>query len=317
MLHLGIDVGGTKIAAGIVDDAYRIIAERVLPTNVEGGRDAIAGDIIQLVRGLLQDIEGKQDDLPYIGIGCPGTIDCKTGIVKYANNLKFENVQLVEPIAKELSMPVYIENDANCAGIGEYLCHPDSAILQSFVMITLGTGIGSAAVIDGKLYRGFNGAAPELGHCIIEANGLLCDCGAKGCWEMYCAGHALTAKACEEANKTSDSLIWAFAGNDLNRIDGRCVFEAYRQNDPAAKRVIEHYLYYFKAGIANVINAFQPEVLSLGGGICDQGSIILDAAKEAVRTGSYCKTVEPTRVERARLGSKAGIIGAAYLHETI
>ncbi len=313
MLHLGIDVGGTKIAAGLVDHNYNIVAERIIPTNVVGGQDAIAADIVRLVQNLLADYELEAQSIPYIGIGCPGTIDRKNGIVKYANNLRFENVRLVEPIMDALSQPVYIENDANCAGMGEYLCHPDSGKLQSFVMITLGTGIGSAAVLDGKLYRGFNGAAPELGHCIVEANGLLCDCGAHGCWEMYCAGHALIAKALEEAIREPGSLMWELAGGNRENIDGKCVFEAYRHGDHTAKRVLEHYLYYFKVGIANVINTFQPEVLSLGGGICDQGSILLETAVEAVRTGSYCKTVQPARVEHAKLGAKAGIIGAAFL----
>lgn len=315
MLHLGIDVGGTKIAAGLVDHNHKIVAERILPTNIAGGREGIVADIIRLAQSLLSDYELDAQSVPYIGIGCPGTIDRESGIVKYANNLRFENVRLAEPIKDALSQSVYIENDANCAGMGEYLCHPDSGKLQSFVMITLGTGIGSAAVLDGKLYRGFNGAAPELGHCIVEANGLLCDCGARGCWEMYCAGHALTAKALEEAIREPKSLMWELSGGDQGNIDGKCVFEAYRQGDNAAKCVLEHYLRYFRVGIANVINTFQPEVLSLGGGICEQESILLDAAAEAVRMGSYCKTVQPARVEHARLGAKAGIIGAAFLCE--
>lgn len=313
MLHLGIDVGGTKIAAGLVDEAHRIIVERIVPTNVDGGEEAIIRDIIRVVEELQGVSSAKNADIPYIGIGCPGTIDHARGVVKYANNLCFEDVHLTTPIEDVLKKKVYIENDANCAGMGEYLCLSAESAIQSFVMITLGTGIGSAAVIDGKLYRGFNGAAPELGHCIIAADGILCDCGAHGCWEMYCAGHALTAKAREEAQKNRQSLMWKLCENDPLRIDGKCVFEARRQGDPAADRVLKYYLHYFKIGIANVINTFQPEVLSLGGGICDQGDIILEAAREAVRTGSYCKTVQPAHVERARLGAKAGIIGAAFL----
>ena len=314
MRYLGVDIGGTKIAAGIVDENFHILAEETVPTDVAGGPNAITADIVRAVQAACAQAGTCVDAFPYVGIGCAGTIDAKAGVVKYANNLRFESdVSLAGPVAAALGRPVYLENDANCAGLGEFLALEEHRRIQSFVMITLGTGIGSACVIDGKLYRGFNGAAPELGHCIIEADGILCDCGARGCWEMYCAGHSLRDKAQELARRNPQSAMWAQAGGKLERIDGHAAFAAWREGDAAAGEVVNYYLHYFKVGIANAINAFQPEVLALGGGICNQGDILLEAAREAVHTGSYCKTLQPTTVIRARLGSKAGIFGAAYL----
>lgn len=313
MRYLGIDIGGTKIAAGIVDEDFHILAKKTVATNVVGGSDAVIGDVIGIIRAMCAEVQVNLKDIPYVGIGCAGTVDSRKGIVKYASNLRFEEVGLTEPIQTALGIPAYLENDANCAGLGEYLALENHADIESFIMITLGTGIGSASVINGKLYRGFNGAAPELGHCIIEADGRLCDCGAHGCWEMYCAGHALRDEARAAANGNLQSAMWAGGENRLDDIDGRVAFAAYRQGDAAATAVVKRYLHYFKLGIANVINAFQPEILALGGGICNQGDVLLEAAREAVRRGSYCKTVEPSRVVPAKLGNEAGIFGAAYL----
>ncbi len=170
MRYLGVDIGGTKIAAGIVDENFHILAEETVPTDVAGGPNAITADIVRAVRAACAQAGTCVEAFPYVGIGCAGTIDAKAGVVKYANNLHFESdVSLAAPVAAALGRPVYLENDANCAGLGEFLALEEHRRIQSFVMITLGTGIGSACVIDGKLYRGFNGAAPELGHCIIEA----------------------------------------------------------------------------------------------------------------------------------------------------
>ena len=313
MAYLGIDIGGTKIAAGIVSEDYRLLKRKSIPTDVKGGPEKIAQDIRTLLNELMEEGGLAFDDLPYIGIGCPGTIDHKQGVVKYANNLDFMDVPLGAMLQAKLPVPVYLENDANCAGLGEYYSLENRDSVENFFMLTLGTGIGSALVLNGKLFRGFNGAAPEIGHCVIRMDGIPCLCGNRGCWEMYCSGHALTDKTRETARQNPKSRLWELAAGEIGRMDGRTAFQAYRLGDEAGTAIVEEYLRCIKVGVANIINSYQPQVLTLGGGIGECEEAILRAAEEAVLEGSYCKTLEHTSVCRAKLGGDAGIYGAACL----
>ena len=311
LYYLGIDIGGTKTAAGLLDSQGALLAEAELPTEVSAGPERIAQNTARLARSLLARSAGGE--VPYVGVGCPGSIDGRRGVVKYANNLNFEEVPLAGMLERELGLPVVLENDANCAGLGEYFALPDPDAVESFFIVTLGTGVGTAFVWNGRLFTGFNGAAPEMGHCTLDAEGPVCDCGNRGCWEMYCAGHSLTRDARAAARNDRASLMWQLAGGVLEKIDGRVPFEAARRGDAAAQAVVRRYLYYFKAGVGNVINAFQPQVLTIGGGISREGTLFLDAAREAIEEQSYCKTLEKTQVRAAVLGAKAGIYGAVLL----
>lgn len=311
MHYLGVDIGGTKTAVGLIDDNNQLLDVASVPTDVEGGLSVICKNVANLTDNVLRNQGLSYSDLEYIGVGCPGSID-EDGNVLYANNLNFLNKPLKEELLKYISLPIYVENDANCAGLGEYYMLKEKNV-SNFLMITLGTGIGSASIIDGKMFKGFNNAAPELGHCIIEAGGIQCDCGNKGCWEMYCAGHALVKKARDMARKNPNSMMWDIAKGNIDAIDGRVPFMAASEGDKAAKEAIDDYLYYLKVGITNVINSFQPQILAIGGGISEQGDIIIQTAQEAVYNGSYSKNVKMTKVVKAVLGNKAGIYGAAYL----
>lgn len=313
MNYAGIDIGGTKIAAGLFDGNRRLITETEIPTMAKQGAERIANDVTVLIKRLLEAGKVDKETVPYIGIGCPGSVDSKSKVVKYANNLNFHDVPLGRMVEEKTGMPIMLENDANCAGLGEYLAMQNCQTVKSFFMVTLGTGVGTAFVYNGRLFTGFNGAAPEMGHCTLDANGPVCDCGQKGCWEVYCAGHSLADAAKKAAGEARDSLMWELAGGRIENIDGQIAFAAWRKKDQAATRVIERYIYYFKAGIANVINAFQPQVLTIGGGISRQGDLFLDAAREAIDKYSYCKILDRTEVRKAVLGTKAGIYGAAFL----
>lgn len=313
MKYLGIDIGGTKTAAGLFGADKKLIAEEEIPTAVANGAEGIVHNTAETVMKLLTQYGVEKREIPYIGIGCPGSVDGKKGIVKYANNLNFNEVPLAEMLEKELGIPVMLENDANCAGLGEYLALPDYDTVESFFIVTLGTGVGTAFVYKGKLFTGFNGAAPEMGHCILDVNGPMCDCGKQGCWEMYCAGHSLVRNARKAAEENPDSLMLEMAAGNIGAIDGRIPFEAWRKGDRTAARVVEDYIKYYKAGIGNVINAFQPQVLTIGGGISRQGELFLEAAREAIGEYSYCKTVDKPEVRKSVLGVKAGMYGAAML----
>lgn len=310
---LGVDIGGTKTAAGLLDADRHMLAEKEIPTFVHDGAEGIARNTAELIFTLLEQEGIKKSQIPYLGVGCPGTVNQKTGVVEYANNLYFEHVPLGDMLTREVGLPVFLENDANCAGLGEYWALPDREEVESLFMVTLGTGVGTAFIWKGELFTGFNGAAPEMGHCTLNAEGELCDCKNRGCWEVYCAGHALVRAGREAAKNYPESLLRELSGQDLERIDGNLIFHAWRQGDEAAGKVVERYLYYYKAGIGNVINAFQPQVLTIGGGISRQGTLFLEAAREAIAELSYCKTTARTQVRRAVLGTKAGIYGAAWL----
>lgn len=315
MYYLGVDIGGTKTAVGIINENNQLLNVESIPTDVQGGLKIISSNVAHLVSKVLNKQGLSYTDIDYIGVGCPGSIDID-GNVLYANNLNFLNAPLKDELLKHIPVPVFVENDANCAGLGEYYMLREKHI-ENFMMITLGTGIGSASIIEGKLFKGFNNAAPELGHCIIEAGGIQCDCGNKGCWEMYCAGHALVRDAREVAKKNPNSIMWDIANGSIDEIDGTVPFKAASEDDLAASEVIDRYLYYFRIGITNVINSFQPQILAIGGGISEQGDLIIQAAQDAVYKGSYSKNVNMTKVISARLGNKAGIYGAAFLKKRI
>ena len=267
---LGVDIGGTKTAAGLLDADGHMLAEKEIPTLVHDGAERIVRNTAQLISSLAEQEGIKKSQLSYLGVGCPGTVNQKTGVVEYANNLYFEHVPLADMLNHEVGLPVLLENDANCAGLGEYWALPDREEVESFFMVTLGTGVGTAFIWKGQLFTGFNGAAPEMGHCTLNAEGELCDCKNRGCWEVYCAGHALVRAGREAAKSCSDSLLWELSGKDLEKLDGNLIFQAWRQGDEMAGKVVERYLYYYRAGIGNVINAFQPQVLTIGGGISRQ-----------------------------------------------
>lgn len=310
---LGIDIGGTKTAAGLLDETGQMRAEKEIPTAVAQGPEGMVKRTAKLIMDLLKGERLDLSQIPYIGIGCPGSVNQKTGVVEYANNLHFSHVPFGEMLKKETGLPVFLENDANCAGLGEYWALPDRERVESFFIVTLGTGVGTAFIWNGQLFTGFNGAAPEMGHCTLNAQGPVCDCGNRGCWEVYCAGHSLADAAKEAAKAHPESLLWELAERKPEKIDGAAAFAAWRKGDKAAGAVIERYMDYYKAGIGNVVNAFQPQVLTVGGGISRQGTLFIEAAREAVARYSYCKSVARTEVRPAVLGTKAGIYGAAFL----
>ena len=313
MYYLGVDIGGTKTAVGLINEDNLLLETGAVPTDIEGGLAQISKNAAGLIEKIMKNQGVTYDDLAYIGVGCPGSMDDDNGLVLYANNLKLSNAPLREELAKYIPVPIHLENDANCAGLGEYYALKEKQDVDDFFMITLGTGVGSASIINGKMFKGFNGAAPEVGHCIVVPGGTLCSCGNEGCWEMYSSGNALVAMAKEIAKENPDSLMWEIAGGSIDKIDGRVPFNASEQGDKAAKEVLDKYFYYLGIGLVSVVNAFQPEVIAIGGGVSEQGDIIIDAAQDAINKGTYSKNGKVTKVIKAELGNKAGIYGAAFL----
>lgn len=312
MVRVGIDLGGTNIVAGVVDDRHTILATAKRKTNLPRPAEDIVRDMAELVQEAVQKANMSMNEVRYVGVGCPGTCNQDTGIVEYSNNLRFEQLPLKADLERLTGKPVYIENDANAAALGEALAGAGQGA-ESCVCITLGTGVGGGIVLEGKLYDGFNFAGAELGHAVIVVDGEACTCGRNGCWEAYASATALVRQTQAAMDAHPDSGMHALA-KESGRVTGRTAFDAMRQGDPVAKQVVDTYIRYIGCGLINVVNIFQPEVLCIGGGICNEGDTLLLPLKKMLEEERYSKySKNQTKLCVATLGNDAGIIGAAFL----
>ncbi len=318
MYYIGVDLGGTNIAVGIVDENYKIVKKASTPTLPERGPDALVEDMARVAKQLLLELNIPLKDVASAGVATPGTADTDRGVVVYANNVPFKNY----PLAKNLSdllegIPVYIENDANAAAKAEAMAGAARGTSKS-VMITLGTGLGGGIIIDGKVYSGFNYAGAELGHVVIEKGGRQCSCGRKGCWEAYSSATGLTNitkdRVREAIAKGRKSSVIDKLGGDPEKANARIAFAEMKQGDELGREIVDEYLGYLITGIVNVINIFQPEVFSIGGGICNEGEYLTKPLLENVFKETYTKEgYIQSQIKIAELGNDAGIIGAAVL----
>jgi glucokinase len=310
-MYIGIDLGGTNIAIGIVDDDAKIIVKGSTPTYNERSYQEIVKDMADLSKELIEKAGLKIEDIKGIGVGSPGSVDAKNGVVVYANNLQFNNVPLREELNKYFDVPVAIENDANAAALGEYKATGVKS--ECFVAVTLGTGVGSGIVIDGKIFRGFNGAGGELGHTTLVADGVLCTCGRKGCWEAYASVTALIRQTKVAIEQHPESLMNEIVKKNGGEVSGRTAFDAAKQGDKAAQNVVDTYVKYVADGVTNVINTFQPEILVIGGGISREGEYLVEPVRKHCKEFSYTKGGLPeTKIQAATLLNDAGIVGAAF-----
>lgn len=270
MYYIGIDLGGTNIAVGIVDESFKIVKKGSTPTLVNRDPELIIADMGKLCLELLAETGIGLEEVVCAGIAAPGSVNPRTGIIEYANNLPFLRFPIADTLRKYLPVrKVYLENDANAAALGEAVGGAAKGKRLS-VMITLGTGVGGGVIIDGKIYSGFNYAGAELGHTVIEYNGRQCSCGRKGCFEAYASATALVNMTKEKLAACKDTLMWEMCGNDINKADARIAFAAMKKGDRAGKEVVDMYISYLACGITNMINIFQPEVLLIGGGVCNE-----------------------------------------------
>ena len=317
MVRLGVDLGGTNIAVGIVDENYKVVHKDSVPTQASRAPEAIVDDIAMLCRRVLADKGLTLADVGGVGIAAPGTINSRDGYVEYANNLPFNHFPIV-PLLKERlgDVPTFVENDANAAAWGEAIAGAAKGTANS-VMVTLGTGVGGGIVIENKVYSGFNGAGAELGHMVIVADGVPCSCGRKGCWEAYSSATALirmTREKLEECEAQGRQTVMTDMVAKKGRVTGRTSFDAMRAGDEAAREVVDTYLHYLACGIANLLNIFQPEILVIGGGISGEKENLLAPLRPLMLTESYGGgVVKATELKIAELGNDAGIIGAACL----
>ncbi len=313
MYYLGIDLGGTNIVAGIVDEEMNLIYKSSIPTEAKEGPEHIVARVAEAAKLALDGKGIKIEDVKSIGIGSPGAIDPENGIVVFAANLGFKNFHLAEQLGKYFpGKTIYVENDANVAAWAEAKCGAAAGTTDS-ITITLGTGVGGGMILGGKLYSGFNHAGAEMGHIVINEGGRLCTCGREGCWEAYASVTGLIKTTQEHMKKNPDTLMWKIAGS-LDKVNGLTSFDAMRKGDEEAKQVVAEYLHSVATGLVDIINVLQPEVICIGGGISKEGDYLLKPIQEIAEKEMFARYNKvKTEVRIAKLGNDAGLIGAALL----
>lgn len=312
MYTIGIDLGGTNIVASVVDDKYNIIATSKTPTNSPRTADEIFDDIAMVSTEAVKKANLTMSDIDSVGMGTPGTVNGE-GIIEFANNLGFNNVPAKQMLVERLGIEkVYIENDANCAALGEAYAGVGNGA-KDFVAVTLGTGVGSGIIVDGKIVNGVNFAGGECGHMVIMVDGEQCSCGRKGCWEAYASATALIRQTKKVMEEYPDSYMHHLAKEE-GKVSGRTAFDAMRKGDIAGIKVVDQYIKYVSCGLINLVNALQPEILCIGGGICNEGETLMKPLRRYVQAERYSiHSKIQTKIVKAELGNNAGVIGAAIL----
>lgn len=313
MYKLGIDLGGTNIVAGVVDEQFHIIATAKRKTNCPRPADDILNDMADAALEAIQKAGLTKEDIEAAGVGSPGAINPNKGVVCFSGNLAFYNLPVAKLLKEKTGIDFYLENDANAAAYGEFIAGAGKRT-QNFIMITLGTGVGGGIIIDKKIYSGSNYAGAELGHSVIVMDGEICTCGRLGCWEAYASATALIRQTKQAMIRFPESIMWEMCNNNVDSINGRTAFEAMRKGDEAAKQVIDKYIYYLSVGITNNINTFQPDVICIGGGVSNEGDSLIKPIEKYVEGENFARNVnKKCAIKTAELGNDAGIIGAAYI----
>lgn len=305
---IGVDIGGTNIVVGIIDESYNVVTKESFKTNAPRSAEEICDDIVSSYKHLAQKAGISLDEIEEIGIACPGII--KDGVVVSATNLKFTDTPLKSITEKKTGLRCEVCNDANAVALAEYIVSDDEDI-HSLVAVTIGTGIGGGIVIDGKIIDGFNGAGAELGHITVEKDGRSCACGSKGCLETYCSASALVKETKKAMIDHPDSKLWEIC-SDINDVDGKTVFRAAELGDKVSQEVLDTFLNYLSIGVINMITLLQPEVLCIGGGMSKEKDALIEPLKKLVIENSLTKNLaEKTTIKTAVLFNDAGLVGAA------
>ncbi len=318
MYTIGIDLGGTNIAAGLCDGELRIVDKESVPTLASRDAESIVKDMAELTKRIIKRNSLKLSDIDYVGIVSPGAVDTERGIVERAFNLPFKNFALADEFKKFLPIDrVAIANDANGAALAEALVGAAKGTRNS-IMITLGTGVGGGIILDGRIFSGgISCAGAELGHTVIVAGGRQCTCGRRGCFEAYSSATALTQMTKEKMRelelKGIHSALFDAAAKE-GRVSARTAFDAKRAGDKYGAELVDSYIFYLAAGVTDMINIFQPEVISIGGGVSNEKDNLIIPLTKLVEEEQFTRDNErKTRIVRAALGNDAGIVGAAGL----
>ena len=311
MYYIGIDLGGTNIVASVVDEQYRMLSKVKCKTNLPRSAENICDDMARLCYQAIEESGVSLREVESMGIGTPGHIDPLQKIIEFSCNFDFHQVRLADLMAERISLPVYLENDANAAALGELLAGAGKGA-GSMVMITLGTGVGGGVIFHNQIYSGFNYCGGELGHTVIEQNGWDCNCGRKGCFEAYSSATGLI-RMTKEAMDAHPETVLHDVVKQTGELNAKTAFDAMRMGDMVAKEVVDTYIRYLGCGLTNMVNVFQPEILCLGGGVSNEGDTLLQPLQKIIDAEDYARgTAKRTKLAIAQLGNDAGIIGAAF-----
>ncbi|MGN0813347.1 MAG: ROK family protein [Candidatus Coproplasma sp.] len=308
--YIGIDIGGMSIKGMVIDGDGKTICADTAPTGEKDGGASLTSNVIELVNSLITKSGEDIHKFAGVGIGCPGVIDSKNGVVVFAGNLALKNYPLVENVQERIDLPVKITNDANAAALGEAKFGAGKKY-DNAVFITLGTGVGGGVIIDGKLFEGYKSAGCELGHIVIKERGRQCTCGRKGCFEAYSSATALIKSTVQAMKANRDSAMWqTYVPQTVN---GKTAFE-YMECDATAKKVVEDYIRYLACGLTSIANIFRPQIIMLGGGVCNQGERLIAPVRNLVKKEIFggCDYAD-IEIVKATLGNTAGALGAASL----
>ena len=311
---VGIDLGGTNIAAGVMPtDGTREIAMRMVQTRAEEGAEAVVDRIAALVEDVIAQTQletgAVRTDFLGVGIGSPGPLDRARGVVIVTPNLGWRDFPLRDEVSSRVNLPATLDNDANCATIGEWWCGAAKGG-RNVVGLTIGTGIGGGLILDGKLYHGASDAAGEIGHTTIDSTGRRCKCGNYGCLEAYTSGPAIAERAREVLEGDDRSLLTEMVDGDLKKITAQTVFEASKRGDRVALDVVRDTAHFLGVGISNLINIFNPDTFVIAGGVTQAGDLLFDPLRAEVRRRAFRPSVEACRIVPGALPLSAGVVGA-------
>lgn len=307
---IGVDLGGTTLSVGAASrDGTRRAAMRTVATRAEEGADAVVGRIVAEVRRTVADLHASHGATPGdvlgVGIGSPGPLDRHTGVVIVTPNLGWRNFPLRDRVAEGTGLDATLDNDANCAALGEWWMGAARGG-RHVVAFTLGTGVGGGIIVDGRLYHGASDMAGEIGHMTIESGGRRCGCGNDGCLEAYVSGPAIAARAREALAHGAPSAL-----RDVEALTAADVYAAAERGDPVAVLLVQATARYLGIGIANVLNALNPDVVVVAGGVTQAGDLLFTPMREEVSRRAFAPAVAAARLVPGALGAEAGVLGAA------
>jgi glucokinase len=313
MYYVGVDVGGTNLVAGVVTEDNQVIARAKCRASDCHTAEEMTHAIVTISRQAVENAGLTPDQVAHVGVGIPGAVERKAHFIYKTVNAPYEMYPFGQEFRKEWDIPVYLENDANCAVIAEFLVGAAQGT-ESALMVTLGTGVGGGLINYGRLEGGINLIGMEIGHMVIEVDGIPCPCGRKGCWEQYSSANGLKRATREAIAEYPDSLLAQMA-QEQGKVSGRLAFEAARNGCPVAAAVTEGYLKHLIEGLSNLVNIFQPEVIVLGGGVSNERDedFLIPIRKKIAGVHYTMSGLVQTKIIKAGLGGDAGIIGASLL----
>lgn len=304
---IGVDLGGTKISTALSTMDGEILSNQVVATNAVEGEEAVLGRIISTIEKVLSDGNVTIDNVQAIGIGSPGPLNAKEGIIITTPNLPFKNYNVVQPLRDKFNIPVYLDNDANVAAIGEFMFGAGKG-KETIVYFTVSTGVGGGAILDGNIFRGNTSNALEIGHITVNPNGPRCNCGNVGCLEAMSSGTAIGKRGREAVSTNVETSL-----RNYNEITSFEVFTEAAAGDAVAKDIIDEALTYLGIGVANAISIFDPQMIIIGGGVSKAGDIVFDKVREVVNKRCFKSMAQACEILPAGLGADAGVVGAVAL----